>query len=125
MFTKEIDREEWNKFFDDFSKRHKGWTATVDVLRSDLGDQKAADKASFVGISADPKNIATPIEIILGTGPDTHVARIVNRPTKVWITETEQPGHDAIEIESEDGTRTLVSFSHVHPEQGDRELASR
>jgi len=122
MATGEIPREQWVKFFDDFSKRHEGWTVTLDVLRSDLGDQKEASNLPLVGISADPKQSGSAIEIMVGGQPDAHVTRIINRPKSIWVKELERPGHEAIEIESEDGIVTLVSFLHVDPEQTERQL---
>ena len=36
----EIPREQWNTFFDDFSKKHEGWIVNWEVLGKDIGDQE-------------------------------------------------------------------------------------
>ena len=38
--SKEIPREEWIRFFDDFSKQHEGWIVNWEVLGRDIGDQE-------------------------------------------------------------------------------------
>jgi len=40
MPTKEIPREEWNNFFDVFSRQHKDWLATLEVFSTDVGAQQ-------------------------------------------------------------------------------------
>ena len=37
MPTREIPRDEWNAFFEMFSKQHEGWLVTVEVLGRDIG----------------------------------------------------------------------------------------
>ncbi len=39
----EIPREQWNTFFDDFSKKHEGWIVNWEVLGQDIGDQEKTD----------------------------------------------------------------------------------
>jgi len=87
MATIEVPRERWNKFFDEFSRQHEGWILSIEVLGSELGAQKEAT-APLVGISA----------------------HIVNMPTRVWSREDGQ-ANEALEIESADGTKTLLRFS--------------
>ena len=42
MQTREIPREQWIRYFDDFSKNHEGWIVTLEVIGSDIGDQEEA-----------------------------------------------------------------------------------
>ena len=122
MQTREIPREEWVRYFDDFSKNHEGWIVTLEILGDDLGDQEEATKLPLVGLSADVKAGENRIEIIIGGKPDIDVTRFIERPKHVWVKETRMPGDDAIEIESEDGTKTLLNFRHVRPEETERQL---
>jgi len=122
MLTREIPREQWVKFFDDFSRQHEGWVVVLEVLGSDLGDQEEATRLPLVGISADLKDGESRIEIIVGGRPDAHLTRIINAPQRVWLRQPEEEAHETIEVESEDGATTLVSFRHVPPEEVERQL---
>jgi hypothetical protein len=118
----EIPREQWIRFFDDFSKRHQGWIVTLEVLGQDLGDQEHASQLPLVGISADLKDREISINVLVGDRPETHLTHIINTPGRVFAKEPEEPAHEALEIESGDGTKTLLSFSHIPPEEIERQL---
>src|SRR5262245_21357952 len=125
MLSKEIPRTQWIRFFDDFSKQHEGWIVTMEVLGADIGDEEEADALPLVGISADWKAGERRIEIMLGDNPEAHLTRIINTPKRVWLKQPEEPAHEAVEVESEDGTTMLVSFRHVLPEQTERQLPEK
>lgn len=120
MDTGEIARERWIRFFDDFSRNHEGWIVSLDVLAPSLGAQEEVAGLPLVGITADVKGRRSRVEIILGGRSDAHVTRIIESPKRVWVKVRERPGHEAIDVESDDGTMTLMRFLHV--EQVDRLL---
>jgi uncharacterized protein DUF5335 len=121
MTATEIPREQWIRFFDDFSKQHEGWIVNWEVLGSDIGDQQKTHRLPLIGISAD-KGSKPRIDIIVGGRLEAHVTQIIETPKHVRFKEPEQPGHEAIEIETEDGRTTVVTFSHIDPEAVDRLL---
>src|SRR5262249_54981010 len=106
--TREVPREQWIKFFDDFRKKHEGWIVTLEVIGPDIGDQQEANKLPLVGVSADVKAHEDRIEIIVGGRPDADLTRFINTPKGVWIKEPRIPGDETIEVESEDGVKTLL-----------------
>ena len=112
MNTREIPRAQWLHLLDDFSKKHEGWMTTLELIDSDLGDQIEGE-LPLVGISADLKDHENRIEVILRRGVDEHVTRIINAPKRLWIKAADIPTHEAVEVESEDGATTLVSFNHI------------
>jgi len=122
MLSREIPREQWIRFFDDFSKQHEGWIVTWEVLGSDIGDQEKTKRLPLVGITADVKGDKPRIDVMVGGRLDAHVSQIIEAPKRVWFKEPEEVGHEAIEVESEDGKVTLVTFSHVDPEVAERQL---
>jgi hypothetical protein len=122
MLTREIPRNEWIKFFDDFSKQHQGWVVTVEVISPELGDQEEADGLPLVGISADAKDGENRIEIMVGGKPEAHLTRIIESPTRVWVKQAEEEAHEAVDVESEDGTKTILLFRHIPPDEVDRLL---
>jgi len=122
MDTRDIPREQWIKFFDEFSKKHEGWIVTLEVIGSDIGDQDEVNGLPLVGISADVKARENRINFILGGKPDANVTRFIERPKRVWVKDPKIPGDEVIEVESEDGIKTLLNFHHIQPERTERQL---
>jgi len=122
MQTRDIPREQWIKFLDDFSRSHEGWIVTLEVLGSDIGDQEEANNLPLVGISADVKARENRVEIIVGGRPDADVTRFIERPKHVWVKESTLPGDEAIEVEAEDGIKTILNFHRIRPEETERQL---
>lgn len=121
MLSQEIPREEWVKFFDDFSKKHEGWIVTWEVLGYDIGDQEKTKRLPLVGVSAELKTKPR-IDILVGGRPEAHVSQIIPEPKRVLFRPPEQPGHEAIEVETNDGKVTLITFDHIDPEENERLL---
>ncbi|HEX9444368.1 MAG TPA: DUF5335 family protein [Candidatus Binatia bacterium] len=122
MLSREIPREEWTRFFDQFSKQHQGWIVRVEVLGLDLGDQEEAARLPLVGISAEAKPVEKSVEIIVGNKPEDRATRIIQNPARIWFKRPEEPGDEAVEVEDTDGRKTLVTFARIPPEQTDRQL---
>jgi len=61
----------------------------------------------------------------VGGRPEAHITHVINTPKRVWLTQPEAEAHDAIEIESDDGTTTLVRFQHIPPEETERQLPGK
>jgi Family of unknown function (DUF5335) len=122
MQTRDIPREQWIRFFDDFSKNHEGWIVTLEVLGADIGDQEETNNLPLVGISADVKARENRVEIIVGGRPDADVTRFIERPKHVWVKEPRLPGDEAMEIESEDGIKTILNFHRIRHEETERQL---
>jgi len=125
MLTREIPRDRWITFLDTFSKEHQGWIVTVEVLGSTIGAQEESGRLPLIGISADLKGRENGIDIMLGGRPDAHLTRIINRPRRLWFKQPEEEAHEALEVESEDGTVTVVHFRHVPPVQPERQLPAK
>jgi hypothetical protein len=116
IMTTEIPREKWAPFFDDFSKQHENWIVILEVLGQDIGEQPESTRLPLIGISADLKSAPPTIAIIVGGRLDAHVTHIIHNPKRVFAKPPEEPAHEAIEIEGDDGKITLVHFRHLHPE---------
>jgi hypothetical protein len=121
MRTLEISRGEWAAFFDSFSRRHEGWLATVEVLGEEVGAQTEARELPLVGVSAELKGGEDDaVSIILGGARGDHITHTVTRPDRVRVEQAEGGADEALQIESADGSRTLLRFrSAVLPEMVD------
>ena len=122
MLTKEIPREQWVRFFNDFSKQHEGWVVTLEVFGYDIGDQEEATRLPFVGISANLKDGENRIDIIVGDRLDAHVTRGIETPKHVWLKEPDEVAHETIAVETDDGRTTLLRFEHVPLVETERQL---
>ncbi len=119
MRNRQIPRAEWFTFFDGFTRRHEDWLATLRVLDSRIGAQVEARELPLQGIVAD-RTGAGPISILLGQRPDKNVEHTIEDPIRVWVEEEEDGAEAALDIESANGTKTILQFrSAVLPETVD------
>ncbi len=118
MPTQEIPRQEWNKFFDSFSRQHQGWLATLEIFGAEIGAQQEAHELPLEGVSiASGTNEPEAIAISIGKSPENHLSHTIVKPARVWLEQTDEGANAALEIESEDETKTLLRFrSPVPPE---------
>lgn len=117
MPTQEIPRKEWVRFFDRFSGQHERWLARVEVIGEDVGAQLEAKDLPLRGISADLKDREDTISITLGEKPDNLITHSIQAASHVRLKQTEEGADEALQIESADGTMTLLRFhSAVLPE---------
>jgi len=108
MQTKEIQPNEWPKFFDNFSRKHEGEILNIEILGRDIGAQLEEKGLALEGITAEAAG--NRIVIMAGGRPDDHVTHAVDYPTEVNIERTEEGDDAALAINSADGTTTLLRF---------------
>ena len=108
--TREIKREEWTDFFDGFSRRHEGWLVTIELLDPKLGDQIEVENQALRGIVAERRRDPKVIEIFTENREKQSTTNVVEKPTRVWIEESAKGAEAALEIESQDGPKTLLQF---------------
>ena len=70
MKTREIPKEEWGGFFDNFSRRHEGWLVTLEILGPEIGAQIEERELALKGIVDEWDEIkGNAIMIMVGTEP--------------------------------------------------------
>jgi hypothetical protein len=109
MRNRLVPHAEWRSFFRGFSDRHEDWLVTVRVLSPALGSQIAARDLPLEGIVSGPA-VGGPIAIHLGRVPEKHVEHVVQEPKRVWVELSEEGAEAALEIESNDGAKTILQF---------------
>jgi hypothetical protein len=118
MRTRQIPRAEWPSFFDGFNRRHEGWLVTARLLTPTLGAQIEANDLPFEGVVAD--SVQGTVSVHLGRRPGSHLEHSVERPVQIWLELTDEGAESALEIESEDGIKTILQFrAAVLPEMVD------
>ena len=109
MKSRFIQREEWDRCFEDFSRRHEGRLATVWVMDPRLGVQVEARGLPFEGITAGAKGVG-PIVLALGRAVGGNVEHPVDDPSQVWLEVTDEGVDAALEILSQGGRKTILEF---------------
>ena len=109
MKTREIPRKDWPEFFGEFSRRHEDWLVTVTVIDPIGGAQIEAREMPLAGMVADRRSGS----IYVGLGRP--VEHVVARPVRVQVEAEENGAERAIEIESRNGSKTIVEFRVSHP----------
>jgi len=113
--TLNIPKTAWKDFFDDLSKRRFEWKTDVEVLNEDIGDQLLSEGLPLNGITAEEENGVMTIEILVGEGTDKHQTHNVANPARVAFYAKEGEHGGTLEIEEENGTKTLVRISEPRP----------
>ena len=85
MRNRLVPRAEWFQFFDEFSRRHQGWSTTVHVLSPKLGSQVEARDLPLEGIVSHADG-SGPISLFLGSAPPrSNLEHEIESPRQVWI----------------------------------------
>src|SRR5205814_10410000 len=91
---------------DQISRLHHGQSADVEIVGPDANVQAPARGVPLLGITADER--PRRIEIMAGKPDGPHVRHSVPTPTHVRAADWNDGVSAALEIEGEDGVRTLV-----------------
>ena len=110
MRTVEIPREEWGRRLEEFSAIHEKWLVSLDVLGPDIGAQREINSVPLLGISADDDNGGGTIFVSAGRSIGDHITRTIHRATRVFIERTDEGADAALQVESADGTSTILRF---------------
>jgi hypothetical protein len=111
MRNRLIPRTEWCRFFTDFSRRHHGEAATVRVLDPRIGSQVEARELPLEGIETVADGFG-PIAIFLGSAPPrANIEHLIQEPKQIWLERSDAGVEEVLDIESVDGTKTLIQLS--------------
>ena len=114
MKSRDLEREQWQRYFDGFSRTHRGRPVTVESMGTEVGLQTIARQLPLVGITADSSSGSDMvIEIIVGDSPDAHLTHVVHHPSQVRIAQAHDGADDIVLIESADEPATLVDVSEM------------
>jgi len=104
--TKQIPKEEWEAYFDQFSKEHlrddSPEAAKIEVVSPRIGAQVETEGALLLGVSYDPKSKA--FEVLL-----EGVDHLVFEPKEIWVV-GDEGSLPSIEVVREDGTKEILTL---------------
>ncbi|HYM07867.1 MAG TPA: DUF5335 family protein [Terriglobales bacterium] len=105
----DIEPGEWIAFLDGFSRQHEGWLATIEVATAG-GKLKEVVNQRLRGVSIDHADGHQRAYVEMGDPSGQALTHTVERPTRIRFRRTQSGAHEGLEIESADGTRTIVRF---------------
>jgi len=103
MQTREIEKDNWQSFFDQVSGTLQGKLIQIEVDSLELGAQIEADKLSLNGLTYDKKDDA----FVVSTEEIEH---IIHSPQQIFTTDGTE-GIDSLQVRSADGTEQMISFT--------------
>lgn len=106
----EIKKEKWAGFFDTLSKRRFEWITKVEVLGSEMGDQILTDGLPLNGVTVETRGDLTMIDISVGENTESHQTHNIKNPSRIAFLAAADKYQDVINIEEDDGTKTLITF---------------
>jgi hypothetical protein len=109
--TREIPKDQWSEFCDSFSELHQGWLASVQVQGAKPGRHFEAKSLPFRGLSYDTKGgDKNQLSIFMDQTAENDLTHTVDFPTHIRLDQSERGVDQGLEVESNDGTKTIVRF---------------
>ena len=115
--TREIPRAEWNDFFSQFTDEHDDEAVEVEMIGPEIGAQIEGRELHLRGISPARNVQESDLALELDSVDGKHVTHMIPKPTHVWVLQAPDKTDEALEIESADGTKTLLRFSTSDAEE--------
>ncbi len=105
----DVEPVDWISFLDGFSRQHEGWLATIEVATA-VGNLTEVVNRRLRGVSVDHADGHQRAYVEMGDAPDEALTHTVESPTRIRFRRTQAGAHEGLEIESADGSRTIVRF---------------
>ena len=118
MKREEILRERWQDFCNEFSRRHKGWLVTLDVVEKTprrgrkqtlAGEHILANDMPLKGIAVEQKGEETFLFVTVGDDRDRITHRVAD-PSAVFLEQTDDEEHTCLNISGGGDQTTLICF---------------
>ena len=109
MRTIEIPHEAWAARLNEFTAVHEGWLVSVDVL-GELGAQTEINNLPLLGVSAVHVDHDGTIAISVARSASEHLTHMIEAVTRIYLQRTDDGADAAMELESADGTKTILRF---------------
>lgn len=108
--SREIKRESWTEFFNDFSRRNLARLTRVEIF-GEMGAQEEGNFLPFNGVSV--AGSGSTLEIMLGgqsPSDPRHLSHSIDHVTNVYAKKALDGRDEAIEFVDAEGTKTLLRF---------------
>ncbi len=104
----EIPRDDWQAYFEDFSRNQPDYLAQMEILSAELGAETEATGTHLAAITYDRKDDIVVIGLDgRADGVAEEVEHVIDRPVKITVDDSGD-GEISFEIEDAEGTRTVL-----------------
>jgi hypothetical protein len=115
MTTGEVPRAEWQFFFEEFSRQHRGWLATIHGIER-AAPLTCVSSAAIAAVSLERDGVDRAVRLTLGS----HISLWIARPDIVRIQRSDDGSDCALEIEAAGQVFLRVAFgATAKPEELD------
>jgi Family of unknown function (DUF5335) len=108
MQTLEIQPARWSRALAEFSSVHEGWLISLDILSPAIGAQPEVRDLPLVGIVAEPEHRGSLITISAAKSGGEQITHSIHSATRVRLERTDAGADVAMQIESAEGTTTIL-----------------
>ncbi|MGV6818452.1 MAG: DUF5335 domain-containing protein [Thiotrichales bacterium] len=98
--TEELNKTEWQSFFDRISKKIEGRPVRIEVAGLSLGDQIEAEFVSMIGITYDPKDDIVEVAT-------EEVDHLIRSPRQIFF-DAGVDGLQSVEVIDTDDNRQII-----------------
>jgi hypothetical protein len=109
MRTIELAREAWADRLNEFTAIHEYWLVSVEVL-GELGAQPEISNLPLLGVSIDRLDHDDVVVISVARSVSHHLTHVIEAVTRIFLQKTDDGADAALELESADGTKTILRF---------------
>jgi hypothetical protein len=109
MWTQEIPRDVWVSFCESFSRLHRGWPATVEVLEDGVIRTVVRDMA-LADVEADLRGDREETVQVSAGEPPYHLTHRIAKPRRLLLQLNAEGVHQGLRVDADGGMTTLVRF---------------
>jgi hypothetical protein len=107
--TREIPREVWRPYFDEFSTQIGTVEATVEVVGAEIGAQVEAEHLVLTGITYDDRDDVVVIGLDAPGDPPEDLERMVEHPERIMVATGDAPPLEmTIDIQDAERQQTII-----------------
>lgn len=107
--TIQLERKDWSRALDEFSAIHEGWLVSLDILSAEIGAQPEITNLPLVGVTFEPANGGT-MTVTAAASASAQITHPIPSPVRAWIERNDVGADIAFDVESADGTKTILRF---------------
>jgi hypothetical protein len=108
MRIEEVPPNDWADALNDFTIAHEGWLVSMATFASDEAPRTDIRNLPLIGVSAD-RTAHSDIAISVARSSSEHVTRVIERAARVYLQRGTNGSTASVIVDSEEGTRTVLS----------------
>jgi hypothetical protein len=110
--TTVIERDRWERFFDQFTEDHEGELIKLEVLDPTYGDQVAGERLPFALATYDPRNDVVIITAGRSDEDEPTLRHMISHPSEIDLAIPE-PNETVLRVVTQ--TNTTLTYFHPKP----------